>query len=65
MALAICSLITSLGPANQLDYVYASYFLICTATFLKIRWWVLACAAMCCGCALPSPPPPKWYVCVL
>ena len=22
------------------DYVYVAYFLICTSTFLKIRWWV-------------------------
>lgn len=22
------------------DYVYVCFFLICTSTFLKIRWWV-------------------------
>lgn len=40
MACAICSLLASLTPGNSSDYVYAAYFLICTSTFLKIRWWV-------------------------
>lgn len=40
MALAICNLLASLRADNAQDYVYMSYFLISTSTFLKIRWWV-------------------------
>jgi len=40
MALAISNLLASLRADNASDYVYMSYFLIATTTFLKIRWWV-------------------------
>lgn len=40
MALAICNLLAGLGVENRQDYVYVAFFLICTTTFLKIRWWV-------------------------
>jgi hypothetical protein len=40
MALAICNLLASLRADNGQDYVYMAYFLICTSSFLKIRWWV-------------------------
>ncbi|KAI8475163.1 MAG: hypothetical protein J3K34DRAFT_487042 [Monoraphidium minutum] len=40
MALAIGNLLASLRADNSHDYVYMSYFLIATTTFLKIRWWV-------------------------
>lgn len=40
MAMAICNLLVSLHVDNASDYVYAAYFLICTSTFLKIRWWI-------------------------
>ena len=40
MSMAICSLLAGLTEAKACDYVFACYFLICTATFLKIRWWV-------------------------
>jgi len=40
MAMAMCNLMASLGPDNAHDYVYLAFFLICTSTFLKIRWWV-------------------------
>ena len=40
MALAICNLLASLRAENGQDYVYMAFFLICTSTFLKIRWWV-------------------------
>jgi uncharacterized membrane protein len=41
MALAIANLLASLRADNAHDYVYMSYFLIATTTFLKIRWWVV------------------------
>jgi hypothetical protein len=41
MALAIANLLASLRADNASDYVYMSYFLIATTTFLKLRWWVL------------------------
>uniref|UniRef100_A0A7R9VZ96 histidine kinase n=1 Tax=Chlamydomonas euryale TaxID=1486919 RepID=A0A7R9VZ96_9CHLO len=40
MAVAICSLLYTVTADNASDYVYAAYFLICTSTFLKIRWWM-------------------------
>ncbi len=40
MAMAICNLLASLGAGSPQDYVYAAFFLICTTTFLKLRWWV-------------------------
>jgi hypothetical protein len=40
MAAAVCNLLVGLGPENSADYVYVSYFLIATTTFLKIRWCV-------------------------
>lgn len=40
MAMAICNLLASLGAGSPQDYVYAAFFLVCTTTFLKIRWWV-------------------------
>ncbi|KAG2429247.1 hypothetical protein HXX76_011016 [Chlamydomonas incerta] len=40
MAFAICNLLASLSADNSSDYVYVAFFLICTSTFLKIRWWV-------------------------
>ena len=40
MAMAICKLLAGLNESNACDYVFACYFLICTSTFLKIRWWV-------------------------
>lgn len=44
MSVAITSLVAGLGRANSQDYVYAAFFLICTSTFLKIRWWLGAMA---------------------
>jgi hypothetical protein len=41
MALAISNLLASLRVDNSQDYVYVSYFLIATTTFLKIRWWAV------------------------
>ena len=38
IALAILALLLSLSRETAKDYVYAAYFLICTSTFLKIRW---------------------------
>eukprot|EP00891_Asterochloris_glomerata_P000074 jgi/Astpho2/74/Aster-04548 len=40
MALAICNLLATLRPSNAQDYVFAAMFLMCTSTFLKIRWLV-------------------------
>ncbi len=40
MAAAVCHLLSGLTAATSSDYVYACFFLICTTTFLKIRWWV-------------------------
>ena len=38
MALAITALVVSLTPSNAQDYVFAGFFLICTVSFLKLRW---------------------------
>ncbi len=38
MAFAITNLLLSLPQERSQDYVFASYFLICTASLLKIRW---------------------------
>jgi hypothetical protein len=38
IAMALCNLLGSLGADNASDYVYMGYFLICSSTFLKIRW---------------------------
>jgi hypothetical protein len=38
MAGAVSNLLASLRADNAADYVYMSYFLIATTTFLKIRW---------------------------
>lgn len=40
MAIAISNLLGSLKPETAADYVFAAYFLICTSSFLKIRWLV-------------------------
>jgi hypothetical protein len=40
IAMALCNLLGSLGADNASDYVYMGYFLICSSTFLKIRWWL-------------------------
>lgn len=32
--------VVGLKPSNSQDYVYAAFFLICTSTFLNIRWWL-------------------------
>ncbi|KAK9815291.1 hypothetical protein WJX72_001151 [[Myrmecia] bisecta] len=40
MAFAICCLLTTLRAENAQDYVFGGYFLICTTSFLKIRWLV-------------------------
>jgi hypothetical protein len=40
MCTAVCHLLSGLTPSNANDYVYAAYFLICTTTFLQLRWWV-------------------------
>eukprot|EP00798_Chlamydomonas_sp_ICE-L_P026869 gene26869-4476_t len=40
MSMVICNLLSSLKRESAQDYVYVAYFLICTSTFLKIRWWV-------------------------
>lgn len=32
--------------ARAQDYVYVAYFLICTSSFLKIRWWVAHAALL-------------------
>ena len=40
LATAISSLLGGLRPSTSTDYVYACYFLICTSTFLKLRWWL-------------------------
>lgn len=45
------------------DYVFLSYFLICTSTFLKIRWWVgtglLATPTVAVQLLYPSSPAPS------
>lgn len=38
MAAAITNLLLSLPQERNQDYVFAAYFLICTASLLKIRW---------------------------
>lgn len=38
VSLAICTLLISLTPATAQDYVFATMFLICSSSFLKIRW---------------------------
>ena len=40
MALAISSLLIQLRRDNAQDYVLGAFFLICTTSFLKIRWFV-------------------------
>lgn len=40
IALAVTNLIYSLTPDNTTDYIYGVFFLICCASYLKIRWWV-------------------------
>lgn len=40
MALAISSLLMALRSDNAQDYVLGAFFLICTTSFLKIRWFV-------------------------
>lgn len=40
MALAITSLLAALRRENGQDYVLAAFFLICTTSFLKIRWFI-------------------------
>lgn len=40
MALAISSLLVQLRSDNAQDYVLGAFFLICTTSFLKIRWFV-------------------------
>lgn len=40
MALAISSLLIQLRADNSQDYVLSAFFLICTTSFLKIRWFV-------------------------
>ncbi|WIA19156.1 hypothetical protein OEZ85_003803 [Tetradesmus obliquus] len=61
MGLAICNLLASLRTDNAQDYVYVSFFLICTSTFLKIRWWVgtglLATPMVAVQCWYASPAP--------
>ena len=37
-SLAICTLLVSLTPFTAQDYVFAVMFLICTTSFLKVRW---------------------------
>jgi hypothetical protein len=39
-ALAITNLIQGLTPENASDYIYSLFFLICSASYLKIRWWL-------------------------
>lgn len=47
VSLAICTLLVSLTPATAQDYVFATMFLICTSSFLKIRWlWGTAVLAL-------------------
>lgn len=38
VSLAICMLLISLTPATSQDYVFATMFLICASSFLKMRW---------------------------
>ena len=38
MALAVSFLLVTLAPGTGQDYVFACMFLICTSSFLKIRW---------------------------
>lgn len=38
MASAVCALVLCLTPQNPQDYVFAGFFLICTVSFLKLRW---------------------------
>ena len=40
LATAISTLLGGLRSSTSTDYVYACYFLICTSTFLKLRWWL-------------------------
>eukprot|EP00884_Botryococcus_braunii_P011489 jgi/Botrbrau1/20340/Bobra.0006s0013.5 len=48
MAAAITNLLLSLPKERSQDYVFAAYFLICTASLLKIRWMT--------GCLVLSSP---------
>lgn len=45
IALAVSNLIIGLTPENASDYIYAVFFLICCASYVKVRWW-LAMGAM-------------------
>jgi hypothetical protein len=47
-AAAITNLLLSLEKERTQDYVFAAYFLICTASLLKIRWMT--------GCVMLSIP---------
>lgn len=45
IALAVTNLILGLSAENASDYIYAVFFLICCASYVKVRWW-LAMGAM-------------------
>lgn len=57
VALAICSLLATVTKDNASDYVYAGYFLICTSSFLKIRWWLGALVL-----SVPTVLPNVWHM---
>lgn len=58
IALAVTNLIYSIAPGNASDYIYAVFFLICCASYLKIRWWVgMAALAFPTTAALVRPHP--------
>lgn len=40
MTLAITNLLNGLTAKNPQDYVLMCFFLICTSTFMQMRWWL-------------------------
>jgi hypothetical protein len=40
IALAVSNLIFCLTTDNASDYIYAVFFLICSASYVKVRWWL-------------------------
>jgi hypothetical protein len=40
VSLAITNLIVGLRAENSSDYVYATFLIICCASYLKVRWWL-------------------------
>ena len=40
VALAVTNLVLCLKSENSNDYAYAAFFIICCASYLKLRWWL-------------------------